>query len=191
MRIWWQGHSCVYSYPDQMIKDSTTSKADIGIIRPTPGCPELKAEEPWFNYCSKSQPFVQDGQKQDVSIEDSPGFLYVPYRKPANNPDASGRFEFGATFFAFLSAYNSGAQQSPDEPRFQHLKRVYWQTMLAGTFNDGLPEITDGGQTKAPEVIDYTPDGPQPVMWGATASELLSPVSNCISQEPKDAYGEQ
>jgi hypothetical protein len=191
MRIWWADHECVYSYKDQMVKDSTTSKADIGIIRPMPGCPALKAEEPWFNYCAKSEQFVQDGQKQNVSIEDSPGFLKVPYRKPRNSPAAKGHFDFGATFYTFLSAYNSGAQQSPDESRFQHLKRVYWQTMIAGTFDGDRAagnrwQITDGGATEAQPVRDYTPDGPQPTSWGVTASELLLPVANCITQEPQD-----
>lgn len=200
MRIWWAGEdtpNCVFTFKDKMIKDSTTSISDIGTIRPTRECPfALNAEEPWFNYCSKSEPFVQDGQKQDVSMEDSPGFLYVPYRKPKDNPKAKGHFDFGATFFGFLSAYNSGAQQSPDEPQFQHLKSVYWQTMFAGNFNgDRAPgkrwKITEGGATEAQPVRDYTPDGPQPTLWGITGNELLEPVFECVTKDPKDTERKQ
>lgn len=173
LNVWWDnGESCGGSFPMEQIKDSKQGIEDIRA-----GAPEL----PWFNPTPGyiSEQFTSDGQKEKVKMEDSPGAT-IPYR------ELSGGFNFGATFVTYISAYNNGPNVANPDDRYQHLKHVYWQTMLAGGFNGKEKRywITDGGLTEVLEVRNGVRDDLPPKVDGATAFDtILLPIFQCLNPQ--------
>jgi len=115
-----------------------------------------KKRHPEFEPKQTTKPFVQDGDSDPVGgwFEDSPGWLNLPYQHPdAKEPQAFGGFDFGSTFSAYISAYNSKSGE------FQHLKRVNWQAVLAGTFDQSRPKdqrltVARGGEPGSLAVME-------------------------------------
>lgn len=169
--IWWGNDEikCGKSYPLINMRDS-------------------RKDPPWFDSEKITGPFIADGQTDSAGawMEDAPGYLELPYQHPKQkSAEPFGHFNFGCTFFTYITAFNSKSKDSKDS--YQHLKRVYWQTMLAGTF-DGINKkpgqqltITDGGETVPRGVQDgpFISEADQPTVGGADAFAFLSPLTAC------------
>lgn len=139
-----------------------------------------KDNSPWYDSGKVSEPFLADGDTRSTYMEDSPGFFSLPYNHP-ELADGFGKFNFGCTFFAYLSAVNANGGGAADS--VQHLKRLYWQTMLAGRFDARKPmgerlRITDGGMTEAGSIDDVKPTDPGPPLAGE-ANSFLNPMTAC------------
>jgi hypothetical protein len=168
--IWWgdggNQKRCGKSFPALNLRDT---RNDIS-----------KDLSPWYDSDKKSEPFLADGDPRSTYMEDSPGYFSLPYQHP-DLADAFGEFNFGCTFFAYISAVNANGGGSPDS--VQHLKRVYWQTMLAGRFDARRPRserlrITDGGTTEIGAIDDVKPTDPGPPLAG-DANSFLNPLVAC------------
>lgn len=137
---------------------------------------------PWFLESTTSDSFRNDGDRKKTIIQDSPGAMSVPYQHP-NHKDANfGHFNFGSTFFSYISAFNKAEPSSTDA--WKHIKSVYWQTMLAGTFDARLPsdqrlKVTDGGLTEVGSVSNGYSEKFPPSLSGLTALEKICPIAKC------------
>jgi hypothetical protein len=115
-----------------------------------------KKKVPQYVPKQTTKPFLRDGDSdpEGAWFEDAPGWLNLPYQHPEmKESQPFGDFNFGCTFSLYVSAFDSKDRD------FQHLKRVCWETSLAGTFNGGLPKgqrltLTDGGKTVPKSVVE-------------------------------------
>ncbi|HEX5172149.1 MAG TPA: hypothetical protein VFW11_23395, partial [Cyclobacteriaceae bacterium] len=176
LNIWWGDETdsvhCGGGFPDVMVRDVKDERSSSA----------------WFNGTG-SGPFAFDGDKKTISIVDSPGALSVPYHHFNQKTDANfGHFNFGCTFFTYISAFNYANPQSPDA--WKHIKSVYWQTMLAGQFDQRLPsdqrlKVTDGGLTEIGEVMKGHPKTFPPRLDGKTGHDITCPILKCWSPKQK------
>ena len=139
---------------------------------------------PWFDKDTTSEPFTAAGDIRTTRIKDSPGALYIPYQNPEpGRNDTSGKFNFGASFVAYISARNRAAGYTPEA--FRHLKSVYWNLSLAADFDASLrpdhdPIVkTDGGKTNAGGIIESYPKDDPPIIGGLLAFDMINTIAKC------------
>jgi hypothetical protein len=133
---------------------------------------------PWFDQKTTQGPFQSEGESLRTEIHDSPG-AQVPYQNLTAEPSESfGKFDYHASFVAYVSAHDRNAGDSLDA--FRQLESVRWEVNLKGDFDgrQSPPQIHATGETKVENVI-VVPGEKPPVIGGPLAFDELRKIFDC------------